>query len=617
MDQKVFKKRVLITGLFILGIACFFIYRLADLHFSKKIHISSKKTYDARRGIIKDKNGNILAVSIERDSLYVNPEEINNPGEFARILSPVIGLSEKFILERIKRQKRFVWIKRKIGDEEVKKIKNLNLKGPRFIKEYHRVYPHENLAANILGFTDIDNNGLEGIEYKYNDILLSEEKPSLFSLKKEKRLNSNIVLTIDKNIQYFSEREIKQAVIGTKAIQGSAIVMEVKTGKILAIAKYPSFDPNHYFKYSEEARGNYSIANSFEPGSTLKIIALAAILEKNFKVAQKEYNCSGSMDIGDATIKCTKIHGKVNMADIIKYSCNVGIMQAMKNISKEDFLGTLKKFGFGDKTGIELPGESVGILRPVKEWSGLSKFSISIGQEISMNSIQLIAAFNAIANGGEYLYPTIIERIEDGDGTTSFRYSPRGKGKIISGSNAVIILQMMRSVVSGGTGELANLEYYSPAGKTGTAQKSMKRGGYYESKYVASFIGAAPHRNPDICVLVVLDEPKSSISGGEAAAPAFARIAGRVLAYRGERINKIAAKQPSNINPQERKFDGVFMPNFSGLPMSESIGLLLKIRNTHNINYNFIGKGRVYKQIPNAGTKLTGKQEIVLYLRDQ
>ncbi|MBN2400944.1 MAG: PASTA domain-containing protein [Spirochaetes bacterium] len=614
MNQKVFKRRVIVTGIFIMGIACFFIYRLADLHFSDKISISPKDTFESKRGYIKDKNGNILAVSVEKNSLFVNPKEINNPADLSKNLSRITGLSEKYIQSRINKNRRFVWIKRKIEDNEYVRIKNLNLKGVHFIKEYHRVYPHGELAANIVGFTGIDNNGLEGIEYKFNDVLLPREKPGFFAGEGKTRFKSNIILTIDKYIQYVSEKEIKQAVINSSAVQGAALVLEVKTGKILAFAKYPTFDPNYYYKYSNEDRGNYTIVNSFEPGSTLKILALAAVLEKNSAAIHREYECPGSMVIGDTTIKCTKVHGRVNMTDIIKYSCNVGMMQAIKGITKEDFHDILKRFGLGEATDVELPGESAGILRPVKEWSGLSKYSISIGQEVSVTSVQMAAAFGAIANGGVYNFPTIIERIELGDGTIMQNYSLRTKGKIINSNNATKIIQMMRTVVEGGTGELADFEYYSPAGKTGTGQKSIK-GFYSADKHTSSFIGIAPLRNPDICVFVIVDEPKKSVSGGEAAAPAFARIAKKTLVYRGERVSKITATDPINIREKERKFDGASMPDFSGLSMAECIELLIKIQNRHNVKYNISGTGKVYKQNPVAGAKLTGKTEITLYLR--
>ncbi len=614
MDQKVFKRRIMLTGLFIMSIACFFIYRLSSLHFSDKIRISTYKSSDTRRGYIKDRNGYILAISIEKNSLFANPMEITDPRYVAEKLSPVIGLTKEFIFNRISREKRFVWIKRKIDDEEVLGIKALNIKGLHFKKEYHRVYPHGRLASNILGFVDIDNNGLEGIEYEFNDILLPARKGNLLGTDDERDFN-NIILTIDRYIQYISEREIRQAVIQNKALRGVAVVMEVKTGNILAIAKYPNFDPNYYYRFSQEAIGNFSVVNSFEPGSTLKVIALAALLEKKPGILRKEYICTGSIDIGDVTIKCTNVHGRVNLHDIIEQSCNSGIIQAMKEISKEDSFSVLRSFGFGEKTGINLPGESAGILRPVKEWSGLSKYSIAIGQEISVTSLQLVAAFGAIANGGVYLYPSIIKRIEGDKGDVIRNYPPRVKGRIISRKHSDIILKMMRSVVTNGTGRLADISYYLPAGKTGTAQKSRKRGGYY-GQYVASFIGTAPYNDPDICVLVVLDEPNVSIYGGEIAAPVFSRITEKALIYRGVKINKFNAEEPREAGRDNFRFDGVSMPDFSGFSMAQALQLLIDMQKRTGIDYSFTGQGRVYKQTPGPGVRFVGKQKIILYLRD-
>lgn len=614
MDQKVFKRRVLLTGLFILSIACFFIYRLASLHFSDKIRISSYKLSDTRRGYIKDRNGYILAISIEKNSLFANPKEISDPRYVAERLSPVIGLTKEFIFSRVNRDKRFVWIKRKIDDEEVIRIKALNLKGLHFKKEYHRVYPHGRLASNILGFVDIDNNGLEGIEYGFNDILLPARKSALSGADDERKFN-NIILTIDRYIQYTSEKAIRQAVIQNKASQGAAVVLEVKTGNILAIAKYPDFDPNYYYRFSQKAIGNFTVVNSFEPGSTLKIIALAAILEKKPGLLRKTFTCTGSIDIGDVTVNCGKAHGRVSLHDIITQSCNTGIIQAMKEISREDSFTVLENFGFGKETGVNLPGESRGILRPVKEWSGLSKYSIAIGQEISVTSLQLAAAFGAIANGGIYIYPSIIKRVEGDRGNVIKYYSPRVKGRVISKKNSEIILKMMRSVVTDGTGRMADIRYYSPAGKTGTGQKFLRKGGYY-GQYVASFIGIAPYNDPDICVLVVLDEPEISIYGGEVAAPVFSRIAERVLVYRGVKINKFIAQEPREKGGDNIKFNDDLMPDFRGLTMAQSLKLLINIQSKMIVDYSFIGNGSVYKQTPAPGVRLKGKQEIILYLRD-
>lgn len=616
MDQKVFKRRVYMTGLLLLSIACFFIFKFISLHFSDRIQISSEEETETRRGLIRDSEGHILAVSIERLSLFADPEEIADHEGSAKRLSPVIGLSQKFILERMKRNKRFVWLKRKIDDETAEAVKRLGITGLHFKKEYHRVYPHDRLASNIIGFVDIDNNGLDGIEYRYNKILSGNKKTGIFSREIASENRSIITLTIDRFIQHICENEIGKGVKEFNAEIGVAVVLEVATGRILSIAKYPYYNPNYYWDFTDDERGNFSVVNSFEPGSTLKIMALAALLEYVPSVNKKSFYCGGSIEIADAVIQCGKEHGYVSLSEIIKYSCNVGIIEAVKELDKNSFYEVLKKFGFGSKTGIELPGESDGILRPIKDWSGLSKYSIAIGQEISVNSIQLVSAFGALANGGVYMIPTIIESIENSEGTVIQEFFPRTRGKIMSAGISSEVLKYMSRVVTGGTGEKAGLEYYNAGGKTGTAQKSMSRGGYYSDKYIASFIGIAPIERPDICILVVIDEPRGITSGGDIAAPIFARIANRVLPYRGAKVKMIAAVDPVRINSSSKSDNGG-VPDFHGLLMSDSLKQLLKIQKSSKIKYFFIGSGRVYKQSPPPGNVISPNTQIVLYLREE
>ncbi len=605
-----------------MSIACFFIYRFINLQFSDRIKLTPDKRLEVRRGFIKDKNGYILAISIESESLFANPEVIKNPIDVANRLSPIIGISKNFILRRIIKEKRFVWLKRKMDDEETERVKSLKIKGLHFKKEFKRLYPHDRLASNIIGFVAIDNNGLDGIEYRFDNLLSGRDRRSILQRVidiRERDLveGKSLSLTIDRFIQNVSEKEIARGVREFNAERGVIAILEVNTGRVLAIAKYPNFNPNYYYKYSDEVRGNFTVVNSFEPGSTFKIIALAAIMEHFPGALKKKFLCEGRVEIGDASIKCGRSHGKVNINDIIKHSCNVGIIKAMKEVSKKDFYNVIKKFGFGDRVGIELPGESRGIVRSTTSWSGLSKYSISIGQEISVNSLQLIAAFGAIGNYGVYLNPKIIESIGKNDGSVVQGFFPSSKGRILSENNAKKIIKIMREVVVGGTGEKADFEYYKAVGKTGTAQKSMRRGGYSPDRFVASFIGLAPMERPDICILVVIDEPMGTNSGGEVAAPVFARAAKRILLYRGVKVKRIAAKDPLKIKSKKKKFDGSTMPNFNGLTASESIKLLLKMQKGYSFKYYFIGSGKVYKQSPVPGTKISGKKEIILFLRER
>ncbi|MCU0822723.1 MAG: penicillin-binding transpeptidase domain-containing protein [Spirochaetes bacterium] len=623
MNRKVFTRRVLLTGLFIFGLAFFYIYRFTGILFTEKINLTTEINTKIKRGRITDLNGYVLAMSVESQSLFANPQEIENPADVSKKLSRILGYNSEWISQRLNRNKRFVWLKRKMDDADAGNIKSLGIKGLYFKKEFKRIYPQGRTASNIIGFTDIDNNGLEGIEFQFDKILKGMDgRISLFQNLPgidERTIieGKNITLTIDRFIQHISEHEIKNAVSASGAKQGVITVLEVKTGRILAIAKYPDFDPNYYNKFSDEARGNFSIVNSFEPGSTFKIIALSAIMEYRPEALNKAYLCDGSIEIGDAVIKCGKAHGNVNIYDIIKHSCNVGIIKAMTDVKKKDFYELIKRFGFGEKTGVELPGEDMGIVRPVDKWSGLSKYSMSIGHEISVTSIQLAAAFCAIGNGGIYLRPRIIEAIERPDGTLDQSFYPASKGIIIKKTDAQRILKMMREVVTGGTGEKADIDYYRAAGKTGTAQKYNRRGGYDPNRFVASFIGLAPIENPDVCILVIIDEPGGEIAGGDVAAPVFASTARRILPYRGVKIKTIPEMNPLKFKSGVKKFDGRRVPDFSGMSVSESLKILISMQETRKISYRFVGSGIVSGQSLMPNSDIADNKEIILYLREK
>ncbi len=603
------------TGLLVTGIACFFIFRLFALHFSDKIQVSVNDGPEKRRGCITDRNGYVLAINVEKPSLFANPEEIENPEEAAKMLSEIPGFSAAFLKDKLGRKKRFVWIRRKMDYETAERIKKIGIPGIYFRDEFQRVYPHGALASNILGFVGMDNDGLEGIEYKYEDIL-SGAREDVFSAGEAGVIRGgDIALTIDRTVQFTAEKELERGAKNAGAVRGAAVVLEIKTGRVLALARYPRFDPNAYWDYSGDARNNFLVVNSFEPGSTLKVIAMAALLGSHPDALGERFTCNGKIDVADATIKCTGVHGSLDLEGIIKYSCNVGIIQAMKRVSKEELYRTFKLFRFGQPSGLELPGESEGLLRPVSEWSGLSKYSMSIGQEISVTSIQLAAAFGAIANRGVYVEPTIIESIQKDDGTAIRSFYPRTRGRIIKEDVALRLLKMMKSVVEGGTGSRSELVYYQAAGKTGTAQKSMKKGGYSPDKFTTSFIGIAPYSAPEFCILVVLDEPVNITSGGEGAAPVFARIAQRILPYSGVKSSRLYAQDPLRAAPYKRLGTRV-VPDFSGLGITESLRVLSLLRHEANISYALMGTGRVHRQSPAPGSPLAGNTKIMLYFNE-
>lgn len=602
--------RVYLAGILIVGIAAYLLVAVYSLHFSDKI-ILSPKTGSVRRGLIMDRQRNILAMSVERESLYAEPKKIKDPLAAASVLSRLLGTSKDILESRLKSSADFVWLRRKIDDAAASKIKELKIEGLFFKKEMQRAYPSGSLAANILGFVGIDGNGLEGLEYKYDGVLSHASASS----DDEYASGDSLVLTIDRFVQHQAEKAVGEAVKNTGAIQGVVLVMEVKTGKLLAIGKYPSFDPNHYEASSPRQRQHYTVTDSFEPGSTLKIIAMALLLEL-FPSLDRRYLCQGRVEVADTVINCIGVHGQVSPADIIKYSCNAGIIQAMKDVKKQAMHDFLKKFGFGSRTGIELPGESEGILRPLSKWSGLSKYSMAIGQEISVTSIQLAAAFSAIGNHGVYMIPTVLEAIERDDGTVVQSFFPRSKGNVVSKETAKKLLAMMKVAVESGTGKRAAIAYYIVLGKTGTAQKSRPGGGYDPGRETAIFVGLAPYPDPEICILVVLDEP-SGASGGAVAAPVFARVAERILPYLGVRDKPLISSGVIAEKKETFRFDGSTMPDFAGCTLAESARNISVIRKAISVSTSWHGTGRVFRQQPVPGAKLSPGSRIKLYLKEE
>jgi len=364
MIQKVFNHRILALGLLVSVGGLMLAIRLATLHFSSKIPTlpSPDRHEYVRRGLIKDSKGSILAMSLECRSLYVNPSEIENSEDTAAKLASALGLNADAVLRRIARQeRRFVWIKRKLTESEVSRVASFDLKGIHFKKEYIRTYPHGSLGASLIGFVNADNEGIEGIEYKYDEVLSSYSDYILASDKGDFRSGNSIVLTINRVIQYAAENAVARAVHDSGAKQGVAIITEVKTGRILALAKYPTYDPNNYSRSTEAERSFFTVSEPFEPGSTMKIFAAAACLTNKPSIANEKFICRGGVDIGDAHINCTGVHGEINLADAIKYSCNVGVMSAIRSVNSSAWYSMMRAFGFGERTGFEIAGESSGV----------------------------------------------------------------------------------------------------------------------------------------------------------------------------------------------------------------------------------------------------------------
>ena len=491
------------------------------------------------RGTIYDTNFAKMAVSNLATSIAAYPQQINNARKSAKVLSRILKINRKVLEKKLICKKPFVWVKRQSSPNETKAVKNLKLQGVGFIPEYNRFYPNKTLAAQVIGFTGTDGKGLEGIEFYYDTYLKGAR--GNFTILKDAFGNGflsgkgnvpdyrgkNIILTIDKTIQYITEKALEETVTSFSARSGMAVVIAPKTGAMLAVAHYPFFNPNSFKYFRRELWRNRAITDPFEPGSTMKIFSASAAIESGGSSPNTIYFCeNGSYRIGRKIIHDNTSHGWLSLQQIVKYSSNIGAVKISEKIGPEHLYNTLCNFGFGTKTGIDCPGETAGRLALYKRWTKLDTSVISFGHGISVSAVQLIAAVSTIANDGVLMKPYLVRAITDKNGQYIHRFKPRKIRRVISTNTAREVAKMMKTVITrNGTGTLAALEGYSVCGKTGTSKKIGKDGTYSEDKYIASFAGFTPAENPEIAILVIIDEPIGKYYGGIVAAPAFKKIA--------------------------------------------------------------------------------------------
>lgn len=514
--------------------------KLAENQYKKNIPLVPK------RGTIYTRGYEELAVTVEVDSIYAEPESIETPRLVAKRLAPFLSLSSKELEDHLSSSKSFIWLARKVTPSTIETIKSLNIRGIGFVKENRRFYPNGELAAHAVGFSGIDGRGLGGIELAHDSQikgkteLVRAERDALGKRTLPKDLGfedsltgNSIVLTIDKTIQYTAESALADAVRKSGAKGGTAVVMDPKSGEVLAMASYPQFNPNDLSSTSQESLKNRAIVDTYEPGSTFKVFLLAAALEEGVVKPEDRFDCeNGSMELAGKVIHDTHKHGNLTVREIMKFSSNIGASKIAAKLGKERFYDYITSFGFGSPTGIELNGEGSGILRSMKSWSKLELANVSFGQGVSVTPLQLTTGFSAIANGGYLMKPYLVRDILDKDGSVIKRNQPQIVKKVISGETASKITEMLMDVVNeGGTGAMAALNGYDVAGKTGTAQKVSGGRGYKENKHVASFIGFVPAHAPELVVLVAIDEPVGVQYGGTVAAPAFKAIAETSLRY--------------------------------------------------------------------------------------
>lgn len=499
----------------------------------------------SRRGTIYDRTGRELAVSLKVTSVFAQPAAIEDPADAAERLAPILGQPAKEIQARLTSDKPFVWLQRHLDPPQAEAISDLNLRGIGLFPESRRYYPRQELAAHVLGLVGLDDRGLEGLEHQYDDLLGGQPQfvvaqqdalGRIIFRQEESRPQApifDLTLTIDEVIQYTAERELARAVEHSRAKAGTAIVMDPSTGDILALANQPTYDPNNYRKANSAARRNRAVTDAFEPGSVFKVILLAGALEEGVvRPGDQFHGENGAIEVSGVTIRDHEKYGWLTVRQILTQSSNVGAIKIGQKLGKSLYYHYISGFGFGSPTGLDLPGETPGLMRRPRGWSALSLSALSLGQEISVTPVQIAAAFSAVANGGNLVRPHVVRGLRAVDGSLSRRVEPVVLRRVISSETARTLLDMMRGVVEEGTGKEAALEEYSVAGKTGTAQKlDPATGRYSHQKVVASFVGAVPAEAPRLVILVLIDEPETLRWGGSIAAPTFREIARDTLKY--------------------------------------------------------------------------------------
>ena len=605
---------------------------LADEQYTRSIALA------ARRGAIVDRHGKELASEAEVDSVYVDPRRTQNAAFGARALAPVLGRDEASLLEKMTSSKHFVWLKRRVSPAEADAVRALAVPGVALVKESRRYYPNRELGAHVIGFSGIDSNGLEGIEKELDDQLTGDREAAkglsdargriVFSegvIGLKGLVGNTVQLTIDAQLQHIAETELANTVRVFEAKGGHAIITDPETGEILALANYPTFDPNLSADSSIEQRRNRAALDVYEPGSTFKVFTLAAALNSGKVRPAEQFFCeNGRMEMFDVVIHDDHRDGWLSTTECLKRSSNICFAKIAGRLTKERFYYYIRRFGFGEKTHVQLPSESPGMLTHYKKWYDIDAATIAFGQGIGVTGIQMATALGAIANGGSLMQPQLVKAIRDPDGEIVRQVSPELRRRVVSRYTARLVADMMTSVTeAGGTGEQAALDGFLVAGKTGTAQKSTGRHGYVKDKWVSSFFAFVPADRPRLLISVVIDEPLISQYGGVVAAPTVKRIADQGLRYLGvpprfasgkgaakrdapkaadgkaapERDPAAPSQGPEAAAPAEPGPGQIRTPDLLGRSMIDAMGKL----STAGLRPVFLGTGVATEQVPGPG----------------
>ncbi len=588
------------------------------------------------RGIIYDRNQVELALSLETDSVYARPSAVDDPADDGRRLAKALGLQAKPVIQRLKGKRHFVWVERRVDPEQAAAVKALGLGAVGLVKEPRRFYPYTDLACHLLGFSGLDAKGLEGLERQYDEVLrgkmqtVTRAQDALgrtFWLSggtdSHRPQGRDLILTIDKSLQYQVEKILAGAVKRWSAAGGQAIILSPATGEVLAMASLPVFNPNVYQDYPREAYRNRCVTDPYEPGSTFKLFMAAAALASGQITMDQRFDCEeGSWQVGGRTIHDTHPYGKLNLGEIVKFSSNIGAAKVAIELGPKKLNATLQAFGFGQPTGVDLPGESRGILRPARGWKPVELANIAFGQGVATTPLQLAAAVAAIANGGVLMRPYVVKAVVDNSGTLITETQPQAVRRVLSATEARLLGRMMQMVTEpGGTGASIQVPPFKVAGKTGTAQKLKPEGGYSNSEYMSSFVGYLPAEDPQAVILLVLDTPKGRHYGGVVAGPAWAAMARAALKAQGVHrapsqppLLKAQAPAPAvaaahRPAPAKALAQGV-APDLTGLTLRQ----VLALAGAQGLEVRASGWGRVSRQSPAPGAPLKPGRELQVSL---
>jgi cell division protein FtsI (penicillin-binding protein 3) len=655
-------------------------FRLVHLQFSQHEGLANRARQQQQnsietspqRGELLDRQERQLARSVQTVSLFLDPDGLDaatldrNAQQLAQSLGMKYADLAKEFREAQAEKRRFIWIARRLDADHANKIVAMNLPGVQPRLEPKRYYPNGPLAAHILGYVGLDGQGLGGVEQFYNTKISGE--PGRLLLEKDangkpyesyeiaSKPGQTVVLTIDQSIQYQAEQVLQAAVSRSRAKSGSVIVLDPRNGEILALANAPTFDPNRVADAKAETRSNWALQNIYEPGSTFKVVAFSAALENKLARIDERIDCQmGAITVAGRLIRDHTAFGSLTIPEALAKSSNVAAIKLGIRVGDPAMYEYIKRFGFGSRTGIELPGETAGLLRKVERWQASSIGSIAIGQEIGVTPVQMVAAFGALANDGLRIAPHLIREVRNAEGAIVYRAQPEHR-RVINAETAIALRGMLEGVTLRGTAKQAQLDGYSAAGKTGTAQKIDPRTRTYSAtKHVASFVGFAPVSNPQVVIIVVIDEPAGAYHGGEVAAPVFREVAELILPTLGvmpdievksvpelvaqvneqpERVAKLREEQAQSAQERQATLPTVdsnggrggevvyavaskkamLMPDLRGRSVRDvartcaQLGLQVEAR----------GEGRVLKQNPSAGTEVsTGQLVYVDFGRSQ